>query len=88
MSSAITFRVRTPMGINQLLIADLVFFGMVCSAYLQYKAFKAVAELPARSDRRGRGLSRTEIVKTVEGLAYGALGIGFETSCLAKALLG
>jgi hypothetical protein len=33
-------------------------------------------------------LSRTEIVKTVEGLAYGALGIGFETSCLAKALLG
>jgi len=76
------------MSIDHQLIANAIFFGMACSAYLQYKAFKAVAELPPRWDRRGRGLSRTEIVKMVEGLAYGALGIGFETSCLAKALFG
>jgi hypothetical protein len=70
------------------LLADLIVFGIACSAYLQYKSIKTLGEVASRSQRRSQALSRTEMLKTVEGLAYAALGIVFETLSLAKAIFG
>ena len=76
------------MSIDHLLIADLILFGMACSAYLQYKSFKTIAKLPARSQRRTPGLDRTGVLTAVEGVAYAALGVIFETICISKAFFG
>ena len=73
---------------NHYLVTDLIVFGVACSAYLQYKSVKTISQLPARSQRRGQGLNRVEILKTVEGLAYAGLGVLFETVSLSKAFFG
>jgi hypothetical protein len=73
---------------NQALLTDLIVFGIACGAYLQYKSVKTIAEVPSQSERRSQGLSRAEMIKTIEGLAYAVLGIVFETLCISKAVFG
>jgi hypothetical protein len=73
---------------NQSLLADLIVFGIACSAFLQYKSIKTIAKVPSRFERRMERLNRHEMLKIVEGLAYAVLGIVFETICLSKAFFG
>ncbi|HTD88991.1 MAG TPA: hypothetical protein VK850_20660 [Candidatus Binatia bacterium] len=67
------------------LLADLIFFGMACGIYLQYRSVKAIGQVPSRSERGYRLLNRTEALKIVEGLAYAGLGVVFETLSVTKA---
>lgn len=71
---------------RQLLLAEFVVLGLVCGAYLQYKSFKAIGALPARSRQRGQGANRLDWVKVAECIAYAVLGIAFETVSLSNAV--
>ena len=70
---------------KNLMVTDLIVAGIACSAYLQYRSFKLIAQMPSRS---GNSEQRFDTVKTVEAVVYALLGIIFETSSLAKAFFG
>ena len=72
------------MSITDKLLVDLIFVGISCGLYLQYKGLTVMKSIPTIVERGTRALTHDEVQKAVESFGYVFMGALYQMFSLSQ----